>query len=140
MAYVDLNPVRAGMAETPEDSAHTSIKARLNPEVSLDQTMHEQGLRQSPLQLKPLARFEGPDTQHHLNGILFSLEDYLELVDTTGRILRDDKRGAIPLNLPPIPERLGTDRKTWLAQCTQFEQLYRQRFAKRPRRVDRQSA
>jgi len=29
MAYVDLNPIRAGMAETLEDSAHTSIAARL---------------------------------------------------------------------------------------------------------------
>ena len=29
MAYVDLNPVRAGMAESLEDSAHTSMAARL---------------------------------------------------------------------------------------------------------------
>jgi len=140
MAYVDLNPVRAGMAKTPEDSEHTSIKARLNPEVSLTQTMDEQGFRQRPGQFKPLARFEGHDTQNRLNGILFSLTDYLELVDTTGRILRNNKRGAIPLHLPPILERLGMGRKTWLAQCTQFEKLYQQRFAKRPRRIDRQSA
>ena len=29
MAYVDLNPIRAGMAQSLEDSAHTSIAARL---------------------------------------------------------------------------------------------------------------
>lgn len=144
MAYVDLNPVRAGMAETPETSDHTSIKERLNPSCSLAQAMSEQGetqgLRHSPTALKPLAKFEGNDIDHHLNGILFGLHDYLDLVDTTGRILRDDKRGAIPLHLPPILERLGIDQKAWLAQCTQFEKLYHQRFAKRPRRVDRQSA
>jgi hypothetical protein len=29
MAYVGLNPVRAGMAETPEQSEYTSIQDRL---------------------------------------------------------------------------------------------------------------
>ena len=29
MAYVDLNPIRAGIAETPEGSAHTSVAERL---------------------------------------------------------------------------------------------------------------
>lgn len=31
MAYVDLNPVRAAIADTPAHSAHTSIKERITP-------------------------------------------------------------------------------------------------------------
>ncbi len=29
MAYVDFNPIRAGIAETPETSDHTSIQLRI---------------------------------------------------------------------------------------------------------------
>ncbi len=31
---------------------------------------------------------------------LFSLQDYLALVDTTGRVISDDKSGAIAMHLP----------------------------------------
>jgi hypothetical protein len=47
-------------------------------------------------------------------GILFSLEDYLQLVNTTGRMNRTDKQGAISINLPPILERLSINLKQWL--------------------------
>ena len=35
MAYVDLNPIRAGMSQTPESSDHTSIKERFKPSFNL---------------------------------------------------------------------------------------------------------
>ncbi len=36
-------------------------------------------------------------------GLPFRLTDYLALVDWAGRILRDDKKGTIAENIPPIP-------------------------------------
>ncbi|WP_295873048.1 transposase [uncultured Zhongshania sp.] len=138
MAYVDLNPIRADMAASPEESQHTSIKERINPSLNLSKTITDlmklHQLNHFNYALKPLLSFDGNITDQEQHGILFNLNDYLELVDHTGRALRNDKRGAIALHLPPILERLGIDRKAWLNNATAFEQIYRQRFAKRPKR------
>jgi len=88
MAYVDLNPVRASMATSPETSDHTCVKQRI------DSLKHNRAERQT------IESFVG--SQAETIGIPFRLIDYLELVDWTGRILRDDKRGQIDDTLPPI--------------------------------------
>jgi len=137
MAYVDLNPIRAGMAQTPEDSNHTSIKERIQPCFSIESALQDLpeplAFRQARTPIKPLTQFEANDVNEHLTGILFGLKDYLELVDITGRMLLGDKRGAIPLHLPPILDRLHINWSTWLEQTTHFEALYEKRFRGRRR-------
>jgi REP element-mobilizing transposase RayT len=138
MAYVDLNPIRANMAVTPEASAHTSIKERLNPTFDLKSAVKLQVKQQclqdfvmsAGLVPKPLAKFEGDITQKDQLGILFSLKDYLELVDYTGRLLHPSKRGHISETLPPILNRLNLDQKSWLEQATKFKDHYPKKFAK----------
>lgn len=39
------------------------------------------------------------------DGLPFKLTNYLELLDWKGRILRNDKRGAIDASLPTLLER-----------------------------------
>ena len=109
MAYVDLNPVRAKMADTPENSIHTSIKLRV------DQIASNQN------QPKTLYPFVGNPRQPMPDGLPFKLDDYLELVDWTGRAVRSDKRGGISQHLPPILTRLGMAPAEWLILTTQFE-------------------
>ena len=58
-------------------------------------------------------------------GLPFRLIDYLELVDWTGRILREDKTGAIDADLPPILERLSIDPKHWLFLTQHFENRFK---------------
>jgi hypothetical protein len=141
MAYVDLNPIRADMCNTSEESDYTSIKERIAPSFGLakatDDKIKKQRLHRCDLPLKPLAQFEGNVTSREQIGILFSLKGYLQLVNTTGRIIRPDKRGAIPINLPPILERLSINRQQWLQQSQEFEKLYASRFAKKRRTLQK---
>jgi hypothetical protein len=46
-------------------------------------------------------------------------------------MIRTDKQGAIPINLPPIIEWLAISRQQWLQQSLQFEKLYASQFAKK---------
>ncbi|WP_101757229.1 transposase [Oceanicoccus sp. KOV_DT_Chl] len=135
MAYVDLNPVRAATATSPEQSEHTSIKERIRPSLHLADAIttlvQTHQLNHFNVTLKPLLAFEGNVTLNEQQGIHFSLYDYLELVDFTGRVVHDDKRGAIAPQLPLILQRLGINRNTWLNNATAFEQIHHKRFAKK---------
>ena len=144
MAYVDLNPIRAAMADAPESSDHTSIQHRLNqlqnkPTIDLANAIaeqYEQGyLLTQELKTKELLVFN-PDKETIHHELPFSQAAYIELVEWTGRIIRNDKRGYIDPNLPPILERLDIDRKRWLSSATQFETIHRKRFSNKPRQLN----
>ncbi len=139
MAYVDLNPVRAAIAKTPESSSHTSIKERISPQFDLAEAVRsqteQQSLNEFTVPLKPLLGFEGVIRNGFQRGILFAFEDYLELVDCTGRISRDDKRGAIDDKALPILERLNIDPGQWCVRATRFEATYQNYRQSRRRRA-----
>ncbi|MFT5573913.1 MAG: REP element-mobilizing transposase RayT [Cryomorphaceae bacterium] len=107
MAYVDLNPIRAKMAVTPETSDHTCVAARINS-------------IKTNIKLKAsIETFVGSNP--NLKGLPFVLNDYLELVDWTGQIIREDKRGPINNGFPPILEGLSFDSDSWAQLTTEFE-------------------
>ncbi|WP_341665857.1 transposase [Vibrio sp.] len=108
MAYVDLNPIRAGIADKPETSTYTSVKARIDA--------LEKHLPNAPC----LHPFVGNPTNIMLEGIPFRLKDYLELVDWTARHLRPNK-ASMDSSLPPIFQRLGCNIDKWLKVCTSLE-------------------
>jgi len=54
-------------------------------------------------------------------GLPFRLKEYLELVDWSGRLLREDKRGSIPSDIPPILKRLEFNPQMWSILSTEFE-------------------
>jgi len=141
MAYVDLNPVRAGMAEDLERSAHTSIAARLAelrgdafvpvaapalpvatpPEAqqgaaALPSLLPEAALAALPE--APLMPFD--PTARFTQAVPFGLQEYLELVEGVGRCMHPAKRGAIGVQAPPILQRLGMDVEAFIACADTF--------------------
>ncbi|MGH8178370.1 MAG: transposase [Steroidobacter sp.] len=111
MVYVDLNPIRAVIATTPEDSPFTSIYARI--EALKNKGASAQAVSTMPKSVSaapPLLDFRPSE---NVNAIPFTLRDYLELADWTGRVVRTDKRGAIDRALPAIMQSLALDEDAW---------------------------
>lgn len=111
MTYVDLNPIRAKMAFTPEQSQFTSIQRRIRAAFQGKQ----------PERLLP---FVGNERENLPKGLSFDAKDYLSLVDDTGRILRNDKRGAIQPGSANILTRLNIPLDNWLKITNEFKDLF----------------
>ena len=107
MTYVDLNPIRAGIATTPEDSAFTSIYERVR---ALKHANPTRGT--APSAAPPLRAFRTSARTSPVQ-IPFELHDYLQLLDWSCRMQREDKRGAIATAVPAIVDRLHLDPHAW---------------------------
>jgi hypothetical protein len=105
MAYVDLNPTRAGIATTPEESRFTSIYDRIK------QVRAVAAAEPNSTSSIPLCPFS--DESERKNSIPYSQRDYLSLVDWSGRAIREGKHGFIKGDLPPILKRLHIDSDAW---------------------------
>lgn len=102
MAHVDLNPVRARICDTFEDSAHTSARARLD------------SIEKEPCQVdQPLAPVLG---ERGFGVLALKQRDYLELVDHTGRQIHAGKRGVIVGPPPAALTRIGYAADQWQRQ------------------------
>ena len=53
-----------------------------------------------------------------------SFADYLELIDWTGRCIRNDKKGFISSHQPKILQQMGITSDAWLEHSEQFMEHY----------------
>ena len=109
MAYVDLNPVRAGLADTPEASEYTSVQQRSMAVKQARPKAESPGPRLLPFVDEHTVEAREEGTLGRIR-----LLDYLELVDATGRAVREGKRGVIAGDAAAVLERLGVDQRAWL--------------------------
>ena len=140
--YIDLNQIRAGEADSPETSRHTSVYDRIE---SLRQRKAalDKGDLVDPMAIPdgwmcPLTIEEGGpavplDMLRSATGrrasdkgiISLSIEQYLELLDLSGRVVRKGKSGSIPEELPPILDRLQIKVDRWGDLITNFDDLFK---------------
>jgi REP element-mobilizing transposase RayT len=131
-AYIDLNPVAAGIAAVPEASEHTSIKERVDHVKAQGRTADLKAARHGSVDGSKAAA--GLEESHWLcpiedrrrldstrEGMIegFSLGNYLLLVDYTGRLFREVK-ASISRQLAAVLDRLGTSAESWQARLEQM--------------------
>jgi len=119
MAYVDLNPVRAGMCKTLRESEHTSVRHRLE---STRSAMRKAVGRSSQDQaLKPVAGLD-IDTLADLTE-----SSYIDLVRWTGLQAHPEKRGKLSAAEAATPEGLwsvANHPREWLRRVQGTESRY----------------
>jgi hypothetical protein len=118
-AYIDLNPVAAGLAPTPEQSAHTSLRSRIDHcqangsvatlrddlSVFTRDPAQEAGLWLLPVDDDRSRGGERPGLHEG-----FTLSCYLRLVDASSRMIRGGK-ASLESDMAPIFQRLGLDQR-----------------------------
>jgi len=119
MAYVDLNPIRAKISQSVETSEYTSAYERIHGIAQQQEKPWDYHFTK-----KPLFGFIGDTSEPSMQGIPFSLLDYLALVDWSGHIIRNDKRGAISNQRPRLLSILGLEDGTWLSLANDFGKDY----------------
>lgn len=143
-AYIDLNPVAAGVASTPETSKHTSLRQRVQHARASGKLeslraaaagsiagSRAAGKLEESHWLCPLEdrRGKGSDREGMLEN--FSLGTYLLLVDFSSRLSREGKARVSP-EVAGIFQRLGTSAEFWSGQLAKLfsrERLLGSHFA-----------
>ncbi|QDV43037.1 hypothetical protein Enr13x_28890 [Stieleria neptunia] len=158
--YVDLNLIRACIAETVELSDHSSGQLRVEAVQASQQAPQEDSkvsadgetqaadpqARRADAFLSPVNLHEGTapagpqpsktNARCSDKGFLaMSEEEYLELLDWSARHLAPGKRGCTPEGHPPILERLGLSPTLWLSLVADFGSLF-STIAGRPEHLD----
>jgi len=147
MQYIDLNPIRAGSAQTPETSDYTSAQDRIRAMQARETlkrfrqekeqaTQVRNETEEQKVLIRKLARISHRDSwlspiysnvlDEDKNGsfLKMKLQDYLTLLDWTGRNIVEGKKGSIPRDLAPLLDRMELNTENWLDTVQHFGGLF----------------
>lgn len=127
--YIDLNPIRVGARDTPEESKYTGAYDRIQSMLARKQldvlraanvaSINEiKELREKATMDSWLAPI---DERRSSDGFLSVDQDaYLEFLDVTGRMIKKKGTAAIPLHLADILTRIGIKEKNLLKSTENY--------------------
>lgn len=135
LAYVDLNPLAAGVAKSPERSPHTSIKARIKharTRGTLKDTVNQPAgrTRQDTLSEDESFWLVQIQERREAGGLRagmstgMNLAGYLRLLDWTARLGRPGKT-HLPRDVADILQRLGSSPDLWHHRLTALQKTSR---------------
>ena len=112
--YVNLNPIAAGMADSPEEAEFTSTHARIQDAKSGDRRRPRSGYLTSVHVdgdgYDGVAAGRRASNKGYLG---LSFAEHLELLDLVARREALERSGGESRAYPPVLERLGIDRTSW---------------------------
>ncbi len=132
--YIDLTPVAAGMAATPEASKHTSLRRRIEHAAVQGKTKTQKAVRaggtagqssssnrEQSLWLCPIEDRPGRGSPREGMVPDFTLENYRLLVKYTGRLFRKGKAPTSP-EVAAVLDRLGSNSEAWQARLVKLSE------------------
>jgi len=117
LMYVDLNPVKAGISDTLEDSDYTSIQQRLRALEQLSRDTSESQVDETTC-LSPVIG-DKREKRHH--SITISNLSYIDLIRQTAKAVVTQEQQFSHREL----ERLALSPKGWVTMATEFLHYFR---------------
>ena len=134
--YVDLNPIRAKVADAPETSEFTSAHDRIHARRArqgkprrryrFSITPRDNWLAPIELAREAGSTPSGTGKRASNKGFLpMKLAEYLRVVEWTGRQIARGKAGSIPRHLAPLFERVDLDPAFWVEMVRNYKRWFR---------------
>jgi REP element-mobilizing transposase RayT len=122
MCYVDLNPIRAGIAKSIDESEFTSARERVRRIEALDSAAVIRNHTGGNGIIGPkLVGLDGDASPFACWGE----REYLRILEATGREIRRDKPGYISEDIRPLLEQLDLDTEQWVQTVSEYNRRFR---------------
>ncbi len=130
--YVDLNPIKAGEADSPETARHTSAYQRIQAQSQRKNARDRADAWMAELTTRPERKDEAEMAYSSRTGrrasdlgiLPISLDDYLKLLKWSAGLIKTGKRSTIPKDLEAILDHMDVKHEAWLDTLDDYERSF----------------